>query len=83
MILKPDIPRPLRVQPHKVVVPGRPLVLRVARQHALQAHAHALDVLHGRPAGRAEQIETDDAVAVDVRVDGDFADDGRAVWGRG
>jgi hypothetical protein len=83
MILKPYIPRPLRVQPHKILVPRGPLVLRVARQHALQAHAYALDVLHGRPAGRAEEVETDDAVAVDVGVDGDFADEGGGVWGRG
>lgn len=81
MILKPYIPRPLRVQPHEILVPRGALVLRVARQHALQAHAHALDVLHGRPAGRAEQVEADDAVAVDVRVDGDFADEGRGGGG--
>jgi len=83
MILKPYIPRPLRIQPHEILVPRGALVLRVARQHALQAHAHALDVLHGRPAGRAEEVEADDAVAVDVGVDGDSTDDGGAGRGGG
>ena len=73
LIVKPYIPRPLRVPPHKVLVTRRPLVLTVPRQHALDAHAHALDVLHGAPAGAAEQVEADDAVGVDVRVHGDFA----------
>lgn len=62
-------------------VPGRSLVLRVAGQHALQAHADALDVLHRTPAGGAEEVEADDAVAVDVWMHGDGA--GRRGRGRG
>lgn len=73
LIEKPDVPRPQRVPPHEILIPRRSLVLAVAGQHALDAHAHALDVLDGAPAGAAEEVEADDAVGVDVRVHGDFA----------
>ena len=65
-----DVPRPLPIVPTEILVPFRPLVPRVARQYALQAHAHALDALHGAPAGFVEQIQADDAIAVDVRMHG-------------
>ena len=68
-----DIPRPLPVLPYKVIVAGRPLPPSIARQHALDADADGLDVVDGRPAGAGEQVEADDAVAVDVWVDGDRA----------
>jgi len=70
IIIEPHIPRPLPT-PHHILVPDGALVLRVPRQHALHAHADALHVLDGAPAGAAEQVEADDAVAVDVRVHGD------------
>ena len=73
LINKPDIPRPLRVPPHKLLVSRRPLRLLIPRQHALNTHAHALDVLHRAPALVAEEIEADDAVAVDVGMKGDGA----------
>ena len=72
-IAKPDIPRSLRIPLYKLLVPRRTLILGISRQHTLQTHGHALDVLDGTPAGGAEEIEADDAVGVDVRVDGDFA----------
>lgn len=80
MINKTNIPRPLGITPHKLLIPLRPLVLRVPRQHALDTHADALDVLHRAPPRRAEQVEADDAVGVDVRVDRDGADERR--WQR-
>jgi hypothetical protein len=67
---KVDIPWPLRVIPDKVLVPLRPLLLRIAREHTLQTDAYALDVVDGRPAGAVEQVEADDAVGVDVWVPG-------------
>ena len=74
MILKPYIPRSLRIPPHKFLIPGWPLVLRVPRQHALQTHTDALDILHRTPSRGTEEVEADDAVAVDVWVDGDVPD---------
>lgn len=68
MKLKPNILRPGPIIFHKELIPLGPLVAAVARQHALQAHAHALDVLHGAPARLVQQIKADDAVAVHVRV---------------
>ena len=51
---------------HELVISLRTLVLGVAAQHALDAHAHALNALHGRPTRvAAEKIEADDAVGVD------------------
>ncbi|KAI4156789.1 MAG: hypothetical protein LQ346_009131 [Caloplaca aetnensis] len=51
-----DVPRPKSVPGHELLVARRPLVLGVPRQHALDAHADAFDVLDGRPALRAEQV---------------------------
>lgn len=48
-----DIARPAAVIRHKLPIALRALVARVGRQHALDAHADALDGLHGRPAGGA------------------------------
>lgn len=70
LIDEPDISGPLRVSADKLLVAGGTLVLGVARQHALDAHADALNIVDGAPALGAQQIETDDAVGVDVRVDG-------------
>lgn len=68
VVVEVDVPWTPRVAPHKLLVARRSLVLRVARQHALNAHAYTLDVLDGTPALTAEQIETDDAVGIDMRV---------------
>lgn len=69
----PHILRPQLVPFDELLVAWRPLVLAVPREHALEAHADALDVLHGRPALPIQQVEADEAVGVDVRVDGDGA----------
>ena len=66
MVVEIDIPRSEPVCPYELLVAGRPLILRVPCQHALQAHAHTLDILHGAPALLSEEIEADDAVGVDV-----------------
>lgn len=68
VVVELNIPRPLPVGAYKFLIAGGPLVLGVSRQHALQAHTHALDVLDGAPALLAEEVEADDAVGVDVRV---------------
>ena len=65
-----NVPGPGGVAPHKVLVPGRSLGAPVPRQHRLDTHAHALDVMHGRPAGAVEQVEAYDPVRVDVWVHG-------------
>jgi hypothetical protein len=54
--------------PDKLLIPGRPLLLCVARQHALQTDTHALDIVDWAPALLVQQVQTDDAVGVDVRV---------------
>lgn len=68
MIVEIDVLGPLSVCADKVLVAWGALVLAVARQHALDAHAHTLDVLDGAPALRAEQVEADDAIGIYVRV---------------
>ena len=71
VVEKVDIFRPQAVAAHKLLVPWRALTLSVSREHALQAHADALDILHRAPPLLAEEVEADDAVGVYVRVDGD------------
>jgi hypothetical protein len=77
----------LGVSPDKLLVSWRAFILRISRQHALDAHADALDILDRTPALGPEEIEADDSVAVDVRVHGDWtggrADKGnfRRFWG--
>ena len=71
LIDEPDVSGPLCVPANEILVAGGTLVFGVARQHALDAHADALDVVHGAPALVAKQVEADDTVGVDVRVNGD------------
>jgi hypothetical protein len=52
----------------EIGIAGRPLLLRVAGQHALQADTNALDVVYGTPALSVEEVEAYDTVGVDVRV---------------
>lgn len=68
MVVEIDVPRPQSIAPDELLVTRRALVLGVARQHALQGHAHALNVLHRAPSLLAQKVETDDAVRVDVGV---------------
>jgi hypothetical protein len=67
---KANIPRPLGIIPHEILIALRPLLLRITRKHTLQTDTHTLDVVNRRPTGTVEQIEADDAVGVDVRVPG-------------
>lgn len=67
---KTYVPRPLRVIPDKILIALRPLLLRITREHTLQAHAHALDIVDWGPTGAVEQVEADDAVGVNVWVPG-------------
>ena len=71
LVDKSNVPRPLRVPPDKLLIARWPLVLGIPSQHALKAHAYRLHILNGRPALRAEQVEADDTVGIDVRMDGD------------
>ena len=68
-----DLPRALSVVEDKLSVSWRPLGLGIARQHALEGHAYALDVVDRAPAVAAKEIEADVAVAVDVWVQWDWA----------
>lgn len=69
VVVKLDVFWPQPVVPDEFSIPRWPLVFGIAGQHALQAHAYALDVLNRTPASGTEQVQTDDAVGVDVRVD--------------
>lgn len=68
VVVEIDVPRPQTVAPDKFLVPRRALILGVTRQHALQRHTHALNVLHRAPSLLAKEVETDDTVRVYVRV---------------
>lgn len=65
---KIDVTRPLGVVFDKVLIPWRPLLLRVACEHALQADAHAFYVVYRAPASSVEEVKAYDAVCVDVRM---------------
>lgn len=71
VVVKVNVAWPLPIAPYKLIITWRSLVLRVAGQHALNTHADCFHVLHRAPALGAEQVETDDAVGVDVRMDRD------------
>lgn len=70
MIQKVDIPRPLAIVRHKVRIPRRPLGFIIPRQHTLYTDTNTLHIMHRAPALGIQQIETDDAVAVDVGMEG-------------
>lgn len=71
MIIERNVPWSPPIRSHKFFVARWSLVLGVLCQHALDAHADALDGLYGGPASGSEKIETDDAITVDMRVDRD------------
>ena len=68
-----DIADTAAVVSDEFLVAGWPLVTVVRSQHALEAHADTFDSLNWRPAGRSEQIEANDSVAVDVGMHGNRA----------
>jgi hypothetical protein len=63
-----DIPWPLRIVPYEVLIPGGPLLLRIAREHALQGDADALDIVYGAPTLAIKKVEANDAVGVHMRM---------------
>lgn len=63
-----NVARALPVAPDKLLVTRWPLVLVVARKHALNTHTDALGALDGAPSLAVEQIETDYAVGVHMWV---------------
>lgn len=67
-----DISWPPLVVLYEVLVARWALVLLVTGKHALQAHAHALDIVNGTPALSVEQVETDETVRVHVWVHRDL-----------
>ena len=71
MVVEINVFRTESIGAYKLIISGWALVLRITRQHALDAHADALDVLYGAPSLLAKEVEADDAVRVDVRVNGD------------
>lgn len=71
LVHKVDIPGSALVVGHKVTITRWPLVPGISCQHALQTHADTLDCLDGGPAWATQEVQTDDAVAVDVWVHGD------------
>jgi len=72
MKVEVDVSRASPVVPHEFCVARRPLVLGIARQHALQAYAYALYVVYRAPGCSVEKVKTDYAIRVDVRVHGDW-----------
>lgn len=65
-----DVARPKPIASHKIGIIGGPLSRLVARQHALQADADALDIVDRAPSLLVKQVEAYDAIAVDVGVEG-------------
>lgn len=73
LIYETDVSGPLCIPPHKFFIAWWPLILGVSCKHALDAHAYACDVLHRTPALGIQQVQADNAIGVDVWVDGDGA----------
>lgn len=70
MVVKLDVSRTKSVASNKLLVPGWALVLGIAGQHALDAHADALHILNWAPTLLTKEIETYEAVRVYVRMHG-------------
>lgn len=51
-----NIPRSLRIPLYEFIIAWRSLVSGITGQHTLKTHAHALNILNGRPALSSEQI---------------------------
>ena len=65
---KINIPRPQPIRPNKLIITRRSLTLFIPDQHTHNTQRRALSTLHRAPALTRQQIETDNAVAVNVRV---------------
>jgi len=70
---KINISGPARITPDKLCITRRSFALTVPHQHTHDTQRHALGVLHRTPPLTRQQIQTDDAVAVDMWVQRDVA----------
>lgn len=73
MVIEIDVSWSSSVVGHELLIAFRSLVLGVSGQHALETHAYAFHILYGCPALRAEEIETDDSVGVNMWVHRNWA----------
>lgn len=64
-----DIPGPPSIVVDEIGITWGPFIPRVRSQHALDTHADALDGLNRRPPRGTQQIQADDAIAVDMGMD--------------
>lgn len=63
----------LPIDTHKLCIARRSLVLAVAGEHALYAHADALGALDRAPSLVSQEVKANNSVRVDVRMHGDWA----------
>jgi len=70
MVIKFHISWTFCIGSHEFLVSWGPLGFGVPRQHALQAHANALNVLNRTPTLLPQEIQAYETIRVDVRVDG-------------
>jgi hypothetical protein len=68
-----DITDATAVGGNELLVTGGSLIAIVGGKHALKAHADALNCLHWGPAGGAQEIKADNAIAVDMGMHWDCA----------
>ena len=73
MVIEIDVLWAEAVTAYKLLVSSRSLILVVASQHALKAHADTLNILHRAPSLLAQEVKADDSVGVDVRVNRDWS----------
>jgi hypothetical protein len=66
VVIEVNVSWPKPIAPDEFLISRRPLILGITRQHTLYAHADALDALNWAPSLLAEQVETNDAVGVDM-----------------
>lgn len=68
MKVEVDVPRPPGIPPNEVLVALWTLPLGIAREHALQADTHALDIVYRAPGCFVKEVQADYTIRVDVRV---------------
>jgi hypothetical protein len=73
MVIELHVPRAQAVASDELFVPGRALVLCIASEHALDTHADALYVLNRTPTLSTKEIQTYDAIRVDMRMHWDWS----------
>ena len=73
VVIELHVPRTQAVASDELFVPGRALVLCIASEHALNTHADALYILNRTPALSTKEIQTYDAICVDMRMHWDWS----------